>query len=155
MGFEEGKMAQGIKSTDLACHTGQINAALPLIQQRECRAGSKAVGRREGGALMDARVRSLHRNLLEVGEEPNHGSMKRAIALSEVSRGPQPLWGSSSGYGVPPLPGCSCSGQVPPSPQQSWISREVKHQGTWGQGRAGFRRGSGSQQEPCSRPLEP
>lgn len=103
---------------------------------------------------MDSRVRSLHRNLVEAGGEPDHGSMKRAIALSEVSRGPQPLWGSSSGYGVPPLPGCGCSGQVPPS-QQFWIFREVKHQGMWGWGRAGIRQGSGSQQEACSRPLEP
>lgn len=71
----------------MRCHTEQVNAALPLIQQRECRAGSKAVGRREEGALMDSRVRSLHRNLLEVAEEPDHGNTKRAIALSEVSRG--------------------------------------------------------------------
>ena len=58
MGLEGSKMALGVivnwslpRTAGMGCHTGQESAASPLTQQGEGRAGSQAVGRREGEAL--------------------------------------------------------------------------------------------------------
>lgn len=95
--FEDSKMALSVmvnwsspRTAGMGCHTWQENAALTLVQQRVCRAGSKAVGRWEGGAPTDCRVRSLHGTPQELGEEPDYSSVDGATALSEVSKGPRP-----------------------------------------------------------------
>lgn len=47
-----------LRAAGIGCHTGQEDAALPLTEQGDGRAGSKAMGRREGGDLKDFMVRS-------------------------------------------------------------------------------------------------